>query len=293
MQYPTLITLFIAQLFMSADIDPDVQSAMEIFASEIVGNEQIVTENGIFRSVSEWEGIRVSHGAVIRVRWNKKGMSGSFGFSLLPDSLSTIVISENEFTGSIAALPADLEFLSCDENRFSGTIDWAHLPVGLTFLDVRQNQLTGEIDLLTVSKVIESIYLRRNTILVRNHHASGAWRGGGDVFNVRDAERKSATPHPKKVRQTDVKPVSESVPALGGATADDSLILPPETLERKMFGITPAAFPDMDDVTSPEDVVDSESPTDTASASPWRGRFFKALLFGLFWIGALALFSFI
>mmetsp|Transcript_11200 Transcript_11200/g.16940 ORF Transcript_11200/g.16940 Transcript_11200/m.16940 type:complete len:274 (-) Transcript_11200:51-872(-) len=243
------------------------QDAMEGFADGIIGNSQIVNEKGSYLRVDEWDGVRVSHGSVIRIRWNKKGLSGVFEFSRLPDSLSTIVIAENDFTGSIASLPADLEFLSCEENRFSGTIEWEHLPANMIFLDVRQNQLTGEIDLLKVSKTLESVYIRKNSITVVNQNAHGAWKGSGDVITVRSSNRRSMMMQKKK--QPDVKPVSESVPVV----SEKSDPFAPEEHEG-------------DEV--------KKAPEGKAHTEPKKAKsnVSKYVLFGLFWAVVMALITF-
>ena len=283
------------------DEPASLQEAMEAFADNFENPEAFQNQYGEYLDITKWDGLRVVAGNVKRIRWNRRGFRGLFHFAALPHSVETIVISQNEFTGEIAHLPDALQFFSCEENKFHGTIDWAALPSGITFFDARQNKLTGEMDLRVVPHSLENIYIRKNAVKITNSDAPGAWRGGGDVYSQFSSSKKAKTPGARKAARPEARPVSESVPYLAQAkrevTAEDTA---DTATQCGVKGVAPLVFPSapfedslldesevLEDQTASSDsetdgvTGETSAPEPTKRQTSWLARILQLLVFSL------------
>ena len=248
-------------------------------------------EDGSVRSVSEWDGLIIVNGNAKRIRWAKRGFSGTFAFDLIPQTITTIVISTNDFTGEVKQLPAKLEFLSIEENRFFGTIDWALLPSTLSFCDIRANVITGELDMLAVPSTIKYLYMRDNDLKIVNRDAPGAWKADGDVASHFTSLKlsKAATPGVPKPVRPPVRPVSESVPFVARTRLDmdaapDQATKPESTSRGVTYpSLQSSGLDEMEDLVLPEaqgSPAQEDEEISEKQKPSWLGRIFKLLLLG-------------
>ena len=90
-------------------------------------------------------------------------MTGTVRFPELPGSLKSLLLSSNEFSGTVDLTDlADMKMLDLSFNRFSGSVDLRELPETLETLNLRGNYFVGEIVLTSLPAQLRHFALNGN-----------------------------------------------------------------------------------------------------------------------------------
>ena len=93
------------------------------------------------------------------------GTSGTIDFRHFSKETETILISENQLSGSVQIDHlVKAHRISASENRLEGSVDLRNLPNQLHALNLSANQLTGTVDLRALSPLLRELYLQNNNL---------------------------------------------------------------------------------------------------------------------------------
>eukprot|EP00759_Apiculatamorpha_spiralis_P032901 PhF_6_TR34190/c1_g2_i1/m.50083 len=102
-------------------------------------------------SLCNWAGVTCSNDRIITFDWSSRQCQSTQPLNiLLPPSVTKLILSTNEFSGSVqlSNLPQNLTELDLSNNQFTGSVDFSSLPkLPLTVLRLNSNQFIGSVNL--------------------------------------------------------------------------------------------------------------------------------------------------
>ncbi len=114
--------------------------------------------------VCTWAGVGCTAARVTEFKWFKKGCTGTFNGTSLPEKMLFVDLIDNNFNGTpvLDKLPAEMFWLVIGLNNFTGTPDLTSLPQGMETMGLAVNKLTGTPDLTKLPAGLKDLLLFDN-----------------------------------------------------------------------------------------------------------------------------------
>jgi len=260
--------------FKNAGVFYSLRADLEIRVSDFNNSQNFDKSKPL--PCHEWMGVHVDgKGEISRLYWQSKALGGTFVFRLLPRSLETLFIDENNFVGSFVTkdIPPKLGYMSLEGNSFTGSVDWPKLPPSLTFLDIRNNALSGVMDLRRVPRTLETIYIRGNQIRVvksapLERQDTASWGGGGN-FLLDQSFVEVSGQYETESEESDIEDSTDrNVRLVASDDELDAFDLPHETRQ----------IPSFSSCRDPNTEKENHEP------SEWRLRAMRILVYFILWV---------